>query len=348
MKKYELKNYSRFTHLLHFHSWFPLLPIEVEDGGVSDLEEDALYPSLTLLSQNKLSTSFLTASYNGNPAYSHEKYQLSYDYNGFYPKLGLDLSWGDFEVTPSGDQPTSMTYKANNFSLRPSVALPLSYKRGVYSLYFSNQVFGEYRRINVKEVNYEEDYFARGFTSAFVRAKQSAVRDLYSPMRQQFSFYLSYDDFFTVNYRLSAHTRFNFPGFFPHHSFKLGVDWQQKDLSNSNAIARLPKGYTSSVNTAITYASTDYTFPLGYPDVHLGSVVNIKRYSLALYGDLAQITDAYGEQDLIGAGASLFFDMNFLRYEVDVRLGVQYGVMSYSANRELDFPLNFILNFNIF
>jgi len=119
-------------------------------------------------------------------------------------------------------------------------------------------------------------------------------------------------------------------------------------LSNSNGLSSLPRGYSSNINKELAYASLDYILPLGYPDVHLGAVLNVKRYSLGLYGDLAQITDADGQQNLAGAGGSLFFDLNFLRYEVDVRMGLQYGVMAYSANAELAFPVNFIFNFSVF
>lgn len=354
-KNYEVINYARFKHLFHFHSWFPFLPVGIEDGSATDVEIDGFYPSINLLSQNKLSTSFLSASYDGNPANSSEKYRLSYDYNGFYPQLSLDVSWGDFQAYANVSTPSSTGYetvrvltKVRDVAIRPSVSLPLSFKQGARSLYFTNQLFAEYVRLNYTEFNEQRNYFSRGFYTSFIRAQQSAVRDLYSPFRQDVSFLLSYEDGYISPYKLAAKAKLYFPGLGAHHSTQLGLNWQQKDVNTSNGIASLPRGYSSNINEQIVYASFDYFIPLGYPDVHLGSWVNIKRYSFGLYGDLAQIVDAVGDQNLIGGGGALFFDVNFLRYEVDVRLGVQYGVMAYSANSKLDYPFNFILNFSVF
>ena len=355
LKTYKTRSYSRFLHLFQIHSWFPMLPVTVEDGDVSREISDGLYPSLTLLSHNELSTSFLSASYNGNPAQSSEKFKINYTYEGFYPKLGLDASWGEYDRTiqvstssSTGYSSVPVTYNTKLFMLRPSVSLPLSYKRGVYSLYISNQLFAEYVNVNVNAFSYNENYFSRGFESHFVRAKQSAIRDLYSPFLQQVSFSLSYDDFYSKHYKIASYGRLNIPGIGAHHVLKMGLNWQRKDIKTSNALGSLPRGYSSSYNTGIAYFSTDYFLPLAYPDINLGAIFNVKRCSMGLYGDIAQIADIDAVQHLVGGGGSLFFDVNLLRYEVDVRLGLQVGVMAYSANKEIAYPINLIFKMNVF
>jgi len=214
-QEYEVKNYSRLAHLFHFHSWFPLMATDVDAGTV---EADGFYPSLTLLSQNKLSTSFLTATYNANPSASAEKYTLNYSYDGFYPKLSLDVSWGDFQTyvnvqnSPNGSYQSRVLTDVKDVIVRPSVYLPLNFKRGNKSLYFTNQIFAEYVRLNYTEFDESRSYFSRGFYSYFISAKQLAVRDLYSPFRQDVSFLLSYDDGYTSPYKLAAKAKLYLPG----------------------------------------------------------------------------------------------------------------------------------------
>ncbi len=354
-KTYEVKNYARLTHLFHIHSWCPFIALDDDLDASSFDTNEGLHPAFSLLSQNKLSTSFLSASYDGNPARSAEKFKIAYNYNGFYPKLSLDLSWGDFTALMPALLPTAMGYStsyqafdATVFSLRPSIYLPLSYKRGVYALYFSYHFFGEYISRRVPQYNnYNDYYFTKGIQTVFIREKQRAERDLYSPLRQSLVLYFNDNDFYEKRYKMAATASFNFPGFFPHHILKINAAWQQKDLNNSNALNLLPRGYSSNLNTEIAYFSADYLFPFAYPDVHLGSLLNVKRCSAGLYGDWAAIKDKSSTNDLLGAGASLFFDVNILRYEVDFRVGMQGGLMNYNNHYKSLFA-KLIFNFSVF
>lgn len=335
---YEVKDYSRLTHLFHIHSWMPVAVTDVDDIS---LDGTGLYPALSIMSHNRLSTSFLTATYNGDPSKSNERFNVSYDYEGFYPKLGLDVSWGDYTYEDNG-----IGFNINTYLLRPTISIPLVYKKGLYYSYFTNTLFGEYMSEKEKDKNLSAEVLYGGFMSSFSRVKQSATRDLYTPMAQVLSFRVDFTDSpsYTRTTRLGATAALYLPGFWKHHSFQIGADWQMKDELHSNVVST-PRGYSSRLNTSLSYLSADYYLPIAYPDFHLGSLLNIKRCALGLYGDVAEMHYYDAMEGWFGAGGSAFMDVNFLRYEVDVRIGVQAGVAIYQD--EVTTPMNLVLNFSI-
>jgi len=348
---YEVSNYSRLGHLLHVHSWFPLLPTDGSSIDVDDVDDFHLYPYLSLLSQNKLSTSILTATYNGQPGASDERFKIDYSYQGFYPKLSLYWAWGDFQtvvsdaLSPSAHG--SLTTTVKDMVIQPSVSLPLRFKRGVRSIYFQNTVFYKYVKLNYESYNQTFNFASKGLTSYFVSSRQLAPRDLFSTSRQELSFYFSHDDFYEDPYKIGFKAKFYMKGLGRHHSMQYGLNYQQKDLSSSQVLSSLPRGYTSTLNERLAFASLDYYLPLAYPDFNLGGLLYVKRCSGGLYSEWAKIySDSW--HNLVGFGASLFFDVNLFRYEVDFTLGVQAGYAFSSLFEEPKLPFNFILEFDVF
>ncbi len=352
---FEVKNYSRFMHLLNFHSWFPMIPFDATDYNMEIDGQSFRYPYLSLLSQNKLSTSFLTATYNGNPTHDYEKFKLSYTYNGFYPQLGFDVSWGDRDFLVSVPAPSSTGTNGANinvntliFIARPSVSLPLSWKKGRYTLGWYNRFFTEYLSRDFASIGYKDSFWSQGFTSTFYRIRQQAVRDLYSPFRQQLTFYNSYEEVYDDEWKVALKGLLYFPGLWPHHSLQMGLAWQQKDLASSDALTTLPRGFENVISDEVIYANGEYVLPLAYPDFSLWSLVNVKRCSLGLYGELAKFSDGTQTNTWSGAGASVFFDVNFMRYEVDFQLGLEAGYATYSDAVESLRPVNVILNMSLY
>ncbi len=347
---YEIKKYSRAAHLFNIHSWFPLLTVEDNSPKINYTGESLLYPNLTLLSQNKLSTSFLTAIYNANPARSSERFKLSYSYEGFYPKLGLDLAFGSYEVNVPAYPwlVESFNIDVRNIIVRPNISIPSTFKNGEYYISLNNTLFGEYVHLNYMQLHQKEDYFSVGVFSSFTRSHQRAVRDLFTPYLQSLSLRLSYDDFSNEKYSVAASASVFTPGIFNHHSLQLKASYQHKYIKSYNIISNLPRGYSSSDNTDVAYGSVDYYFPVAYPDWNLGSFLYLKRCSFGLYVDAALIVAENKQNEFLGAGGSFFMDMNFIRYEADIRLGFQIGVADSPFSEKPIMPTNLILNFSIF
>ena len=93
-----------------------------------------------------------------------------------------------------------------------------------------------------------------------------------------------------------------FPGLFKHHSLYFRGGYQNSmssfDLNTYTFRSRVfkPRGYTYPADNTFYSYSTNYSFPVWYPDVALGPVLNIQRVKLNLFYD-------YGH----GEGQSFFY-----------------------------------------
>ncbi|MDG5799862.1 hypothetical protein QA597_05755 [Marinilabiliaceae bacterium ANBcel2] len=89
---YEAKNYSKWN-LVNVHSWAP---------AYIDFTEESIYSGVSVLSQNLLSNTVVTAGYNANPSYSHQKYNFNISYQGFFPVIDFKVKKGDSRLTKEG------------------------------------------------------------------------------------------------------------------------------------------------------------------------------------------------------------------------------------------------------
>ncbi|HRS54753.1 MAG TPA: hypothetical protein P5250_08625, partial [Bacteroidales bacterium] len=81
---YTIKKYSKLLHLFHFHSWMPFYYGDVNE----------IYPGITLMSQNILSTAFLVLNYGYNYNEKKSVINSSFIYKGFYPIIKIKQSYG--------------------------------------------------------------------------------------------------------------------------------------------------------------------------------------------------------------------------------------------------------------
>ncbi|GAO31378.1 hypothetical protein JCM15548_13734 [Geofilum rubicundum JCM 15548] len=132
---YPVKKYSKWN-LLNVHSWAPTF---VNFSG------ENIYTGLSVMSQNLLGTTIITAGYNGNPAYESEKYNINLTYRGLYPIFDLDYRFGDTSFEMEGfytNEEDDFIYGVNtqqtiyHHYLRAGASLPFNISRGHYSRHF--------------------------------------------------------------------------------------------------------------------------------------------------------------------------------------------------------------------
>lgn len=129
-KEYTPRRYSKWN-ILQLHSWAP---------AFVDLEGGALYTGITAFSQNLLGTTFVSAGYNANPAHTHERFQLRFDYRGFYPLLSLRFQSGYQPFEEQGFLSDEQYFyyinskeRVNQRSLKAGISLPHDFSRGPWS-----------------------------------------------------------------------------------------------------------------------------------------------------------------------------------------------------------------------
>jgi hypothetical protein len=131
------------------------------------------------------------------------------------------------------------------------------------------------------------------------------------------------------------YTQLYFPGLFKHHSFN-GYWAYQKGPINfdrernylfANRIP-VPRGVAVFRYEEFYSMSANYAFPLWYPDVHLGPLVNIQRVRVNGFFDYGfGSTPAFESSGTFAStGVEVKLDLNFLRFAPQFDVGFRYTV----------------------
>jgi hypothetical protein len=120
----------------------------------------------------------------------------------------------------------------------------------------------------------------------------SAFRDIYPRWAQIMDFNYCFAPFDKTIYgsTISVKTAFYFPGFFPNNGIKIRLEAEKQQAKNYfyRFFSSFPRGYTNIISKEIRFFSTDYVFPLMYPDLNFGSLFYLKRIRTGLFYDYAE------------------------------------------------------------
>jgi hypothetical protein len=122
-----------------------------------------------------------------------------------------------------------------------------------------------------------------------------------------------------------------FPGLFRHHSLQLRIGAQFEDAQNYIFRSPLffPRGYAYRSYQQFYNGAVQYRFPIFYPDLALGPVINIQRIKANLFYDYGQGINANfieGRPDRTynSLGIDLTTDFNFMRYLLLLEIGARF------------------------
>jgi len=85
---YDVKSYSKLGNLFNFHSWTPFY----YDYENLNFENPEIYPGVTFVSQNKLSTAFTYMGYAFEEGDHH--FKPKFIYKGWYPVFEIQADYG--------------------------------------------------------------------------------------------------------------------------------------------------------------------------------------------------------------------------------------------------------------
>lgn len=339
---YPVKNYSRFAHLFHIHSWAPL---------AIKAESDQVGIGASVMSQNVLSTSFLTVGYQYYRAENYHEYFVNYQYKGFYPIITTQYSLLDFaydKPDQNGDLHHISGYQ--NY-LYHNWTFPFYLDRGKW-----------YRRINPAvayqfiDVHYNPDTTLilnnrkqHKFQASLYmyQLQRTSFRDLAPKWGQ--SFYAQYETAPFDTAAVSQWTIFGrlyFPGLLKNHSLQFYGGYQQKQEGSFSLSSKLlyPRGYAALPYQELSSFQADYSFPLVYPDLNLLEVLYIKRITLDAFYDFG----AYNYQNLWktqqSIGGTLGFDFHALRFVAPIKFSLTYAHLL--STQKPYFGVNFSVNFS--
>ncbi|MCD4725455.1 MAG: hypothetical protein K8R63_11500 [Bacteroidales bacterium] len=308
-----VKKYSRIKNLFNVHSWAPL-DINASNQDIS--------PGISVMSQNLLSSSFLTAGYKYDLNEEAGKVYGNYSYRGWYPIIDLYADYGlrrQFVYLP---EKTEISWHETN--LKAGLRLPLNLRRGKYyagiqpSAYV-NQCFQRMGR--------NADIFSVGYGLSMYRQIKSSYRDLYPKWGQSIGLYyrdtpLDQDNISSLAAGLVS---LYFPGIIRHQGFNVYTGYQYRITGyyKFSDIVSYPRGISGMQDQELFSVRGTYAFPIAYPDWSIGPLVYMKRIRGALFYDYAVGLNPGGKNYYNSTGAELLTDVHILRFIAPLELGIR-------------------------
>jgi len=338
---FNVKHYSRLAHLFNIHSWGPI-SVRVDDNEIG--------PGITIMSQDALSTSFLTAGYQYYFADDINNIFAEYQYKGFYPLFGIrgDLKYYDINISDNRGYIHTLNCKQRDLSV--FARLPMILKSNVFttSAYIQTSIQMRNHIIEGQKIRYHSDTCHHTMThSAFL---QSLRRTSYRDLQPRWGFYIKADYMHymkgeSTDYQTAIQGRIYLPGLAANHGFSVYGSYQKRgkdDLIFSN-IVLYPRGCKSVSNTEFKSLLTSYTMPVCYPDLAIGNALYVKRIKTTLFYDFARI-QSDNTYDLKSTGIDATADFHVFRIAVPFSMGMRYARLI--NNNDNYFGLLFSMNFS--
>lgn len=283
---FEIKPYPKWKHLFNIHSW---APISV------NTESYSLMPSVTLLSQNNLSTSFTNISYEYDLNEKSGGLNASFIYKGLYPELSMSGRIGNRRSVNNAGQ--ELRWQERTGTVLASV--PLNFTRGAYYQYVVPSVRYSYISVHdlpggeeVAEINVNSVYYSLNLS----RRRKRALLDLQPRWGQYLQTGFRHTPWgeFQYNNQFFVQGGFLLPGLLKNHGINISVGYQ-RNYSNGRFdytnLITYPRGYSGLYNRHMTVLRFNYSMPLVYPDLNIPGFIYLKRVYTNLFSDLGVGSD---------------------------------------------------------
>ena len=351
-REYGHTDYHRLTHSLNLHSW---LPFYFDPDDPYSFTE-AIYPGVTLLSQNKLSTVTGSISYYYDYKEGDHHLEPRISLHGFYPVFDLSMSLSSregFYYWPDTIPPPAN--KTHDISLSLRSYLPLNLTRDKWYRFIQPELTFRY---------YHRYYYLRGAPGLglgyleaglyFHNLLKQSTRDIQPRFGQ--AIYAACNLPFEnpalfSGIILGTYTQY-LPGIGRHHGIKINIAYEEREETKypilNNRIS-LPRGYDQDLYYFRNIKGIfEYTLPLYYPDWSIGPLVYIKRIHLILHADAARIR--YGDrvnnqysildEPFYSCGVILASEMHFLRFFMPFTPTMRISFLPETRNFDFGFGIS--------
>lgn len=315
--KYKRKDYGDFDRrLLVPHSWSFL-------GGNGF--------ALSAASDNYLRTLGLRASVGASAAENADYQSFAIDYKRYYPVFSLIGGIRERAVEPY-DSDLDLKWKEKEVGL--TMTLPYIYRQDLFSFVNALSLGASYLDTDHYQIDDDNtggagvNFHQTTVEFATTLSKDPVARSIISPW--EFNYHLRYDNAADLSKDESAssnrffhHAHVNTPGIWNNNGVRLSFD--QEVMRDNKSVYRFspanasPTGYVFSRGYAYESipeyrkVSTNYVFPLAYPDLAVGGLVYIRRIFSNVFFDSTALESSFTKATLNSYGAELEFESKFFR-----------------------------------
>ncbi len=351
----QIKPYRKLGHLFNFHSRAPLF---------IDVNDYAIKPGVSFLSQNKLGTAHTLLGYEQDPAERSGKYRAELEYSGLFPVFRTGFSYGrrrSTYYTVEGRDTIRHPYSWKELTWNLDVRVPLSFSQGKYSQFFQPEIKYDYEKIMQKATThpdiYEGFYHSLDYRLYFQNVIRKAELDLLPEWGQtlDLTYRHSLGGGTPVGDLKAAEINLYVPGLSRTHGIRFYNGYQVKNTDTRftfSDVVRFPRGFDRLQNEELYTFGADYMLPLCYPDLILGPLYYLKRLRTSLFYDFSRLEstlyDNQGRKQgiittkLNALGAELRGDGHLLRFIAPVSAGLRG---TYRPDYD-DFRIEFLLTVN--
>ncbi|HVK96728.1 MAG TPA: hypothetical protein VM368_02870 [Flavisolibacter sp.] len=295
-QQFPVSKYRQSAHLINFHSWRP----EYIDPEFT----------LSLFSDNVLSTFSNEIFYRYNQNESSHGFGLNTSYGGFFPVLnaGITSTLNRTIRTPN------RTFTFNTVEARTGYYIPLNFTEGKtfkFLNFGTNLIFNRTTPTGLFRDSLRTT--SSTYLSHFVNLSQQLPRAIqHINPKLGYSIGAGYRDLLNRSgYQFLGITNVFLPSI-GNHSIVLSASWQETDTGNvvlSNRFAN-SRGYDEYYFSRMWRASANYHMPLLYPDWGFANLIFFLRVRSNFFFDYTKVysKNKINNWDLRSVGTEVFFD----------------------------------------
>jgi len=362
-KTYPVTKYNRIKGLINPHSWGPYTNSTLSYLDIGITSQDILSTTALELGY-RYDVTERTGFWRAKASYQGFYPILDLEFTlGDRSVDEGNLTYQEVNGIDTTQVTKNLTFKWKEQKVETGLRIPLLLTKSKYQTEisagnfvgvtnvtdFTNSIDGGGRIIPTNYPQYIfRDYADNGtllsnhFSFSATNLLKISRRDIYSKWGQYIaveSFSTPYGGDFSGN-QFSIFTRMFFPGFAKHHSINGYWSYQsteiiQPSISTGEGLDNYlfrsqipsPRGQTVSRFQDYYSMSANYTFPIWYPDIAIGPLLNIQRVRGNAFLDYA-----YGESETFNTsqaytsvGGELKFDVNIFRFLPQLDLGIRYS-----------------------
>lgn len=336
--------YSKARHLFNIHSWAPVY---------ADVTAETARPGISVMSQNLLSTLFVTAGYDYDLNEQAGMFRTDVNWKGWYPEFRAGLSAGKragivFDTT----EKKSQRFTWNETSLDMSVDQALDFSKGNLNQGMYGETTFTNRRITHDESTPENRVEGTLMTLSYrlfgYLYTRQAFRDLAPRYGINTDIRFRHTPLGTLDAgNMSAiQTQIYLPGLLRNHSTGLYAGYQrsQPQKYRFQNIVSTSRGFVvMDPGNEILSLKLNYRFPLFYPDFHLAGLIYIKRLRGNLFHDYTKVTIRTPLKIYQSSGLDLMADFHLFGISIPVSAGVR-GIYLHKPE-DVVFEFLFAINF---
>ncbi len=339
LKDYQVKKYSKASHLFRFHSWAPLYYDKDELSSFNmNRWYDAVAPGVMAMTQNDLSTAYGQIGYSYHQG--HHAGHAKFTYTGWYPVLSGSFHYNNTDLQDIEIQDDTTLYsnpQRKSIEAQLLTYIPFRFNSKGWNRQLVPSVRWSFTNNSYKQASgspFYENILSFGLQWNSYRAMTAC--DLFPRlgygMNIQYYTMAASQNMFTDVFYANAHLYF--PGFWKNHAFKLKGAMQRQilpDCFTSVYYLTSPlsiRGLKKVVAPSMFSLSLDYAFPVN-TDWSIPHVAYIKRLELTPFVDYLQTENLYAReqkrQQYLTAGLEASANFNPLRMTCSLTMGVRFN-----------------------